>query len=61
MYRTYENPYEVEKALATAIGNYNYLMGIGADTETLYEAFCDVNDLTERVITAWMDYEEADD
>ena len=57
MYRQYENPYDLEKALEKAREEYRKAVEANADLETLFNLHEDVSYLEERVNLAWADDE----
>ena len=55
MYRQYENPYNLEKALEKVREEYRKAAEENADEETLISLHEDIEDLEERVNFAWVD------
>lgn len=58
MYRQYENPYDLEKALEKAREEYRKAAEANVDLETLFNLHEDVEYLEERVNFAWADDED---
>ena len=60
MYRNYENVYKLEEILNDLRREYNDALEGDADEETLYDLYCAIENIKERINFAWQD-EEYDD
>lgn len=58
MYRQYENPRELERLYIERQDVYNQLVKDGClDDGYLYEMFCELQELKDRICQAWLDEE----
>lgn len=57
MYRSYENPYELEQQLKELKQQYRDAEANDADNDTLINLSMDINSLEERINFAWQDDE----
>ena len=55
MFREYENPFSLEKYLCELQAEYNTLVENGADSETLYEMYEDIETVKRRIDFAYED------
>lgn len=61
MYRQYEDPRKLEQEYKEKLAKYNELVANNAfeDDTQMYDAYCQLKELEDRVAFAWAD-EEAD-
>ena len=57
MYRTYADPYKLEKRLQNMIDEYNNLIACGRDIEDLIDLAQDIEETKEQINFAWQDDE----
>ena len=57
MYRNYENVYKLEEILNDLRREYNDALEGDADEETLYDLYCAIENIKERINFAWQDDE----
>ena len=57
MYRQYENPRELQTRLEKLIQQYEDMQCAGADDGALYDKYCEICEMRDRVNFAWQDEE----
>lgn len=60
MYRQYEDPYRLEQWLAKVEAEYEEAVAEGDDEDRIYDLYCEMESLKDRINFAWQDDEAAE-